>query len=57
MALFKNHGIAENKQVLLAHDGRLLEHQQMIGATAKDGRCGSFLYNMLTSTQTMSIMC
>ena len=32
MALSRNHGIAEDKQVLLAHDGRLLEHQQMIGA-------------------------
>ena len=32
MSLSKNHEIAEDKQVLLAHDGRLLECQQMIGA-------------------------
>lgn len=32
MALFKHHRIPEDKQVLLTHDGRLLEHQQMIGA-------------------------
>lgn len=32
MALSRHHRIPEDKQVLLTHDGRLLEHQQMIGA-------------------------
>ena len=30
--LSRHHRIPEDKQVLLTHDGRLLEHQQMIGA-------------------------
>ena len=53
MALSRYHGIAEDKQVLLAHDGRLLEHQQMIGAYGV-GTVGvvhsSFLYDMLLTS-------
>lgn len=31
MALSRNHKIPEDKQVLLTHDGRLLENHRMIG--------------------------
>lgn len=54
MALSRQHKISEDKQVLLTHEGRLLEHQEMVGAYGVGTVCKPYDY-MFVSTVSMYI--